>query len=324
MFFFAFPRIIRQFNEIRNEILARRPTAVILVDYPDFNLRLARSLRRKGYKGKIIHYISPSVWAWRRGRIKLMEKHLDLLLTIYPFEKDYFSNTNLHVEYVGNPLQEVIHAYQYRDDWITEVGIPDTNGLISVFPGSRPSEIINNLPTQLKAMQMFRENHPNSRFGISCANNSLKTTIEKQLHHQGFTPGKETYLVPADYRYELMRDSHTALAKSGTVTLELALHKRPTVVSYTTTAFNRFILQYFINPGLTNYCIVNIIANKRLFPEFIEDVVTADKIYHALKTIHNDHKKREEMIEGCEEISKRLDGEHASEKAAKAIKELLS
>ena len=131
------PKLARQFYQLRNHILSTRPKGVVLIDYPGFNLRMAAALRKKGYQGKIIQYVSPSVWAWGKHRIEMMANTLDILLTIYPFENQYFQGSSLNVEYVGNPLYEYIKTYHYDEQWKKKLNLAETNNLIALFPGSR-------------------------------------------------------------------------------------------------------------------------------------------------------------------------------------------
>ena len=148
----ALPRLWKHFYSLRNRILAEQPDAVILIDYPGFNLRLARALRQQGYGGKIIQYICPSVWAHGKQRIETLSLHYDLLLTIYPFESTYFEQSLLPVKYVGNPLEENIRTYSYQENWKETLHLPSSEHLIALFPGSRLGEIKKHVPMQLKRL----------------------------------------------------------------------------------------------------------------------------------------------------------------------------
>ncbi|NGX55476.1 MAG: Lipid-A-disaccharide synthase, partial [Chlamydiae bacterium] len=196
----AAPRLFATFRKIKREILELQPKGVVFIDYPDFNMRLAKALRKKGYTGKLIHYVCPSVWAWRKARIKDLTQTLDLLLTILPFEKNCFSHTQLPVTYIGHPLVAAIDHHAYDPDWN-----PEGKKYLSIFPGSRPSEIALNLPLQLQAAKPFADELP---LAISVAHPDLEQPIREILAK---TVLKAT-LVPNHHRYELMRDSHVALA----------------------------------------------------------------------------------------------------------------
>lgn len=318
----SLPRLIQQFLTVRQTILTQSPDAVILIDYPGFNLRLAKSLRKKGYQGKIIQYVSPSVWAWGPERAIEMAKSYDLLLTIFPFEQAYFSKTSLKVQYVGSPIQEQIRSHSYDDLWKTAVGIPQTASLIALFPGSRTGEITRNLPLILEAALLQKHAHPESVFGISCANEILRPQVQAIVDR--FDSLKQSvYFVPKTYTYELMRDSKCAVAKSGTVTLELAMHHCPTVVIYQLTSLNRFYAKYILKTNLPYYCIVNVFAGKEVFPELIKEGLTVPNIYERLESLYSNHAKREKCLFECHELCHRIGTSQASKRAAQTILELL-
>ena len=318
------PQIIRQFRFIRRSILELQPDGVILIDYPDFNLRLADHLRKKGYRGKIMYYISPTVWAWRKGRIALMTKNLDLLLTIYPFESQYYQGSSLPVTYVGNPLREYLKNYSYDPAWKEAVQIPSDAPILALFPGSRPGEIERNLPLQLQSVYRLLEQTGATRHvAISCDALGHTAALLQVAKKCGWPANKKLYFVPRKYTYELMRDSHTALAKSGTVTLELALHHVPTVVIYKMTTFNYVVAKYLMRLNLPRYCIVNILLQKEAFTECIEYGLTVQNISEQLSKVDSPGAHRSACLMDCQSLSTILHGEDASTCAAEAILERL-
>ncbi|MEI8124222.1 MAG: lipid-A-disaccharide synthase [Parachlamydiaceae bacterium] len=318
----ALPRLFKHFFTIRRTILETSPDAVILVDYPGFNLRMANSLRKKGYSGKIIQYISPSVWAWGSYRAIEMAKTFDLLMTIYPFEAPYFSKTTLKVDYVGSPVKEQIALHQYKDDWKSEVGIPDSKQIVALFPGSRSGEIKRNLQIILEAAVLLKQKHPEVIFGISCADDFLEQMLHQVIDR--FVELKNSiFIVPKKYRYELMRDSRCAVAKSGTVTFELALHQRPTVVVYRLTPLNRFYAKYILRTNLPFYCIVNVFLGNEIFPELIKKGLTAANIFGHLRSLYSDSPEREQCLKGCQRLSQKIGSSRTSIRAAESVMELL-
>ncbi len=316
------PKLRKNFHHVLDYLLEKKPDGIILIDYPGFNLRLAKALRKKGFRGKIIHYIAPTVWAHGKERIQQMGETLDLLLTIYPFEAAYFAKTPLAVEYVGNPLQEYIGLHPYDDQWKEKVGIPPaTTHLVSLFPGSRQGEIARNLPAILAAAKRFKEDCPEAIFALSCSHPELIPSLHSTLKTSG---PQDVYIVPSKYRYEMMRESRTAVAKSGTVTLELALHQCPTVVVYKLTFLNWLFAKLILRLKLPYYCIANILRGSVVFPELIEHGFSADNIYTHLKEFHFDEKKRSRCLAECLEIQNMGKGKYASQQAAKKILELLA
>lgn len=315
----SLPRLWKQFNRVRDYILKFSPDMVIFVDSPSFSLRMAKVLRKRGYKGKIVQYICPTVWAWGTHRIKEMEANFDLLLTIYPFEKAYFNDTKLPVVYVGNPIQEMISQYHYQSNWREELGVRNVSHLIAIFPGSRVGEITKNLKKQLQTAKLLKVIHPEICFGISCAQESNVPLIKNILDENGLKLNQDVFFVPKKYSYELMKDCRSAIAKSGTVTLELALHQRPTVVVFEVSTFNRLIAQHILKVNLPYYCIVNILANKSIYPELIVSGFTPENLLKMLLQLDEEGVAREICIAGCKEVSDMLQGQDASERAAEAV-----
>lgn len=313
-----FPSLYKKFYLIRDHILKSNPKVLLLIDYPGFNLRLAKSLRKQGWKGKIIHYICPSVWAWGKGRVKTLAENVDELLTIYPFEKDFFAKTPLKVSYIGNPVVESVKRAQLQTNWRSIAGLPEkTERLISIFPGSRQAEIERNLPIQLEALELIKAALPNSTFAISVTSPKIQSYITPILSESKL----KVHLIPSQFNYELMNESTSAIAKSGTVTLELALHHCPTAVIYGLTALNRFIAKNIIRLNLPYYCIVNIVKKDKVFPELIEKGFDPVSIAQAVITLETDPAARKHTIDGCKSIMDLLGSSSASQNAAKAIVE---
>lgn len=302
----SLPRLIKQFRHLRRVILEHSPKVVIFIDSPSFSLRMAKSLRQRGYKGKIVQYTCPSVWAYGKERIKALEAHFDLLLTIYPFEVDYFQHSSLPTKYVGNPLKERIQEHHYTE--IKQSKSP----LLALFPGSRPGEILRNLPQQLEAYKILLKNGHEIDGAISCSHVHLLPLIEKAIHDAGLK--KENFiLIPKELTYDLMRYSKAAIAKSGTVTLELALHSCPTVVIYGLTWLNRMMAKHILRLNLPFYCIVNILAGKKVFPELIAEKVTAQSLYQSIERLLNDDSARQTCIAECQSINQLLGPQKASQ-----------
>ncbi len=296
--FKSLPRLYADFKKIRTLILNRKPEAVILIDYADFNMRLAASLRKKGYQGKIVHYVCPSVWAWRKNRVFSMAKNLDLLLTILPFEKNCFNQTKLDVTYVGHPLVSVIDNYKYGEPLKTK------EPLIAIFPGSRRHEIEINLPLQIKAAKEL-----GLPVAVSVARPELQGLIEKHA-------GKDALLVPCEKRYELMKSASCALATSGTIILELGLHSVPTVVTYKMSALNCILGKYIFRINLPSYTLVNLICEKKVYPEFIHRFLSTKEIGHSLKKLLE---QSEQCQQECANLRSRLTRDNANLKAAQTI-----
>lgn len=312
---FSLPKLVKRFSEIRNHILKSQPKAVIFIDYPGFNLRLAQSLRKRGFKNKLVHYIAPTVWAWGKNRIQKMAKSLDLLLTIFPFEEEFFKESSLKVNYVGNPIMSALQNYVYKEGWQKRIAV--NKELIAVFPGSRQGEIKRNFPLHLRAMALLKKELPHLQFAVSLVSADLLPLIKKiaeDLHFQDFE------IVEKSFSYDLMRFAKAAIAKSGTVTLELALHGCPTVVTYELSRLNYLIAKHLIKIDLPHYCISNILLQETLFPEMIGiDLCPNLLAQKALSILHQPAEIKERAL-----LLKQLLGEqNASENAAEAIGKLI-
>ncbi len=296
---------------------------MVLIDYPGFNLRLAASLRKQGYKGKLIHYVCPTVWAWGKHRIPQMEKTLDSLLTIFPFEAKSFDGSKLDVKYVGHPLLEILNEHIYHEDFRKEMQIPETAEILGVFPGSRQGEVMRNFPRQLEAAKVLKEQVPDMFIGVSVASEELRKPIERIIHEQGLILGKDVAMIPQHMRYDLMKSCRAAIATSGTITLELGLHGVPSVIVYVLASLNYFLARYVFRLILKHYCIVNIICDKTVFPELIHHNFSADGAAFHLRQLWADDAARKECLEGCRELQEQLHQLDGSKQAANAVLELL-
>jgi lipid-A-disaccharide synthase len=308
--FLSLPRLALFFFSLRKKILALDPNVFVGIDYPGLNLKLYRSLKRKGFRGSLIHYISPTVWAWKRGRIKTMEETLDRLLTILPFEKECFASTTLAVKYVGHPLVETLTAFKANPCWRAQHQLAPKDKILALFPGSRKQEIERNLPLMFRVARRLRELDPALKIGVSIAHPEKEAFIRSQRMPGCF------YFTEAD-TYDLMHQAHLALAKSGTVTLELALHRTPTVVQYAIGSLDLFIAKRIIKLNLPYYSLPNLILQREVFPELFGPRLTEEMLWFQARTLWFDLPARERMQRGCDEVKMHL-GEGSASAAAVA------
>ncbi len=297
----SLPKLYRLLQRAKNAILKESPQGIVFIDYPGFHLKLAKMLRKGGYKGKLIHYISPSVWAWKKGRISLMEKYLDLLLTILPFEKRCFEHTSLPVKYVGHPLARPFnHSRKKRKH------------LLAIFPGSREKEVKRNLKEQLKAACALQKQDPSLEIAVSVAHSNLLPVISPLLE-------KNIQLFDPEKQWDLMETCCVAIATSGTVTLELALRKTPTVVTYRLTALDQWLAQKIFRIRLPFYALPNLIANMEVFPEFFGKHFTAQSLQKALFLFLKQKTLRQQCEKECQKIIDQLGDGSAPQAAAHHI-----
>ena len=295
--FKTLPKLVRLFFQIRNTILKLNPEAVVFIDYPGLHLRLAKSLRKKGYQGKLIHYICPTVWAWGKKRVPQMAKTLDSLLTIFPFEPKCFAHTSLKTEYIGHPLAEAIRNFVPKNMFKGKI--------LGVFPGSRLSEIDRNLQLQLHAAKTLKQLDPDLEIYVS----ELRIPLNLP----------DVHVVKSENRYELMDASHMAIATSGTVNLELALFQTPTVVNFFIRKLDCFIAQKLLRINLPYYCIANIILNRQVFPELYGPNLTEESLLFWAQKLWFDEKARDRCKKGWLDVLKSLGINKAQEVGAHSI-----
>ncbi len=298
--FFALPRLIKQFYTLRREILKRNPKVCLFIDYPGFNLAMEKSLRKKGFKGQICHYICPSVWAWGKKRIPKMEKILDYLFVIFPFEKQFFNPEKLKCLFVGHPLVQRI-----AEEKPAPITLPQGR-ILALFPGSRAKEIDRNLSMQLKCAEKLMLEWPDLHIALSVTSSQLLPLIKKYI-----PPTLPVIFVEAKDTYALMRAAHMAIAKSGTVTLELALHGVPTVVTYGISPVDLFIARTILRINLPFYCIVNIVAQKEVFPELFGPYLTDARLLEATRRFLLYPQVFQECKENCRSLYNSLAGQSA-------------
>ncbi len=303
----ALPRLIVYLNQLANAIVKQQPEMVIIIDQPSFGIKLAKKIRKHGYRGKIVQFVAPTVWAWKKKRAQEMAEYFDLLLTLFDFEPQYFADTKLKTVFAGHPIVELI-----ANDNSMSLCLDPDRPILSIFPGSRPAEIKRNLDKQLKAAQAYCKKFPSTQIAISAAKKDVGD----------LPPG--IILVPFNARYELMKKSHLAIAKSGTVTLELALLKVPTVVTYELSFLNYFMAKYVMKVDkMPFFSIVNILAKKEVFLERIKGPVTSADIAKALEILQNP-KRYEECVQDCNALKEHVAGTTLPiQTCAKEICELL-
>ncbi len=287
--------------------LQRRPDAVILVDYPGFNLRLAVRTHAAGIR--TFYYICPQVWAWNRGRIPRMASIVDLLLAIFPFEKAVFEGTPLRVEFVGHPLvDEINEALSEPPAPLPWQGDPR----IALLPGSRAQEIRRILPCLCDAAVQIERQRPGASFLIPTPGPDAERLIRTMLAELPVKPARLAF-APGGTR-QVLRQAHAALVTSGTATLESALLMCPTVVVYRTSPLTYFLGRRLVR--VPHIGIVNVIAGRRICPEFIQHATTGANLAGALLPLLDDSHARREMLRGFEEVKSLLGPGGAAARAA--------
>ncbi|MBG0777371.1 MAG: lipid-A-disaccharide synthase [Desulfovibrionaceae bacterium] len=265
------PTILKLLSTIKAELVRRRPDAVILVDAPSFNFRVAKMAHGLGIP--VHYYISPKLWAWNTGRVRFVRDHVRRMLCILPFEVEFYRRHGLDVDYVGNPLVDAV-AEELEDagraDW---AGAPEEpgSGVVGVLPGSRRKEIEGLLPVFGEAARILTARLPSVRFEIVRA-----PSVREERLRELWPRDVEARILPPEGRYAAMRGWETALAASGTVTLETALLGVPTVVAYKLSALTFALARRFVR--VEHVALPNLILGERLFPELLQHEATGPAV----------------------------------------------
>jgi lipid-A-disaccharide synthase len=268
----AAPMFISALRELTAAASEREPDVVVLVDFPDFNLRLARSLKKKGFR--VIYYISPQLWAWRSYRVRSIRKYVDLLITILPFEKDWYSKKGItHVEYVGSPLALEVHPQQAKEEFCDKNGIDPTRPIVAFLPGSRHKEIIRILPVMLEAAALMSQKRDEIQFVIGLAPGRTMDEVSAARENL-VAKGVELpeFRTTINETYDLLNASDAAAVTSGTATLETGILGTPMAIVYKTSAFNYKLLRPLIS--VEHFGLINLIAGERISRELIQDEFT--------------------------------------------------
>ncbi|HEX5654616.1 MAG TPA: lipid-A-disaccharide synthase [Chitinophagaceae bacterium] len=308
--------IFRNLAFCKDDILVYRPDALILIDYPGFNLRIASWAREQGLR--VIYYISPQVWAWKENRVKQMIQNIDKMLVILPFEKEYFKKKwNWEVEYVGHPLVEVIENFKKENIPPSPLPIHNLNSsnspIIALLPGSRKQEILKKLPVMLDVTKSF----PGYQFIVAKApgvEDSFYDELLKEYNNVSYVSNRT---------YELLMQAKAALVTSGTATLETALFEVPEVVCY-----KGSFLSYEIGKRLVKVkyiSLVNLIMDKLVVHELIQHDLTAANLSRELEQLLNNEERRAELVADYKALKELLgrDG-NASARAAASIHQFLT
>lgn len=266
----ALPMFLRTMKTLRAAVVEQNPDVAILVDFPEFNLRLARHLKKQG--AKVVYYISPQLWAWRKYRLSTVRKYVDLMLTILPFEKDWYARHGVeHVEYVGSPLAREVHPNRSKEQFCSDHGLDPTKPIITLLPGSRHKEIVRILPVMVAASAKLALANADSQFLIAIGSANQRNEIDQ------ITAGSQVNLtILENQTYDALNASDAAAVTSGTATLEAGIIGTPLVVVYKTSVINYRLFEPIID--VPHYGLINLIAEDRLATELIQDAFTSDTL----------------------------------------------
>jgi lipid-A-disaccharide synthase len=310
------PRIRQVFDALLKEADRRHPAGAVLIDFPDFNLRLARELKRRGVR--VVYYISPQVWAWRKGRVKLISRVVDRMLVLFPFEVDFYQRSRVNAVHVGHPLVDEVPVLPQT--W--ERGDPGAEGRpyrIALLPGSRRSEIRALLPTLLAAVRVLGERLP-IQVRLIQAPTIRRELLEENIALAGLPPRMPVEIVGAD-RFEAVADSHLALCASGTATLEVGLLGTPMIVVYRLAAWTYLLARMLVK--LPHVSLVNLVLEQGVVPELIQGEASPEGIASEAERILREPAVRDAMRAGLAGLRDRLGEGGASRRAAGEVADAL-
>src|SRR5438093_2366152 len=302
----------KQFRETLKEIQESKPDAVVLIDYPGFNLRLARALRRQSHSEKTIYYISPQVWAWNRRRVKKMARFIDLVLCIFPFETDLYAASGLRAVFVGHPMIERLETQKIDNR-------RDSN-LIGLFPGSRSREVRKIFPVMIETARRLLQFNPTLRFQVAAASEELAREMSEMLRAKQLADG-QTIEIAVGQTAAIMQRVFLGIVASGSATLEAAYFRMQFVMIYKVACPTDVAARLAVNVDFLG--MPNLLAGKEVVPEFIQQQAKPGAIAKAAQPLMEDARTRERMISEFDAIVSKLGGSGASERAARAISKRL-
>lgn len=292
----------------KKDILRYIPDVIVLIDYAGFNMRIAKFAKQEGIK--VFWYISPKVWAWNQSRALKLKANVDQMFVILPFEKNFFKKFGWDVDYVGNPVLDAIKAHQSNVDFKQKNNINPTNKIVALLPGSRQQELKKIIPL----MAGVASGMADYQFVVAAVNNLSQDLYSdlKKLPNVKFMN---------DASYDLLHIADAAIVTSGTATLETALFRVPQVVVYKTSGLTYWIARMIIKVRFIS--LVNLVADKEVVKEMIQDDASVGKVSAELKQILTDNRYRENMLKEYDEIIRILDTGSASENTARLMLEYL-
>jgi len=302
--------IKKKINETVEEILKFKPDILFTVDSPDFTLRVAKEVKKNNPSIKMIHFVAPQVWIWRERRIKQLKYFIDHVLLLFPFEKKYFDRENIQSTFVGHPLLE--EQKKSKID-ISQI-IKDNKKILSIYPGSRLSEINILTPILFDFVKMMNEKYKDLFFVFHSTNEHVQL-IQNLLLKEGF---KNCGAIGDEkIKFNILRSSMFAVAKSGTISLEICNAKIPSIIIYKIGMINFFIVKMLVKVKYAN--IINIAANEEVIPELLQSKCNSKNIYNTVDKLLNDKKLLEEQVIKIQSIISEFKTNRSSEIACKVL-----
>ncbi|MDI6736300.1 MAG: lipid-A-disaccharide synthase [bacterium] len=306
------PKFFRRLKEVSNYLKTTKPDLLILIDFPEFNMRLAKTAKRLGIP--TVYYIPPTAWAWRRGRAKTMAKSVDKVISIFDFEAKVYQEAGNNVEFVGHPLLDIVVAERTKEEACQAFNLDSTKKIIGILPGSRKKEIKVLLPIMLSAVEEIHRQLPDVQFILPLAPTlSLKDISPLTTHHSPLT-------IVENATYEVMNISDLLIVASGTATLEAACLQTPMIIVYKVNWLTGQLGKLLVHTG-GFIGLPNIVAGKQVVPELLQVRANPGDICHYAIDLLQDGQKKEAMLKELRQVREKLGSSGATRRAAEdAIK----
>lgn len=308
-------RITKAYVRLKSILKHVRPDLLILIDYPDFNIHLASIAKR--CKVPVLYYISPQVWAWRRGRVKKIARLVDRMAVILPFEQEFYRRRGMLVDYVGHPLQDSAPRDLKRGEVIRELGLQNSGPILGLLPGSRKEEVMNLLPVMIKAAEIISSHYPALKCLLPLASTVSSDLVLSMI---GRTHLQIEILQGGIYR--ALGSCDLALVASGTATLETAIMEVPMVIVYRVSPISFWIAKMVVK--VPHIGLVNLVAGERIVPELVQDEVTPERLAREALSILQSSQENENMVNRLRAVRERLGKGSASERTAEIAMEIMA
>jgi lipid-A-disaccharide synthase len=300
--------LYRVFRRLAERIETEPPTAAILIDFPDFNLRLAKRIKHAG--SPVFYYIGPQVWAWREGRVKQIKELVDKMLVIFPFEEDIYRKAAIDVEFVGHPLMNMVRTTKSKEEFCAKYHLDPRKPVVALLPGSRTKEVRFILPTLCSAVELIAAGKPDAQFVLPLAPGMDAHLVENIIQGRPIT-------VVANDTYNAIRYSRAAVVASGTATLETALLGTPEVIVYRISPATWFLGKFLLKVRL--FGMVNIILGEEVVPELFQDRMTPEAVARVTLRLMDDVWLQSRIRGNYEKLRRQLGGGNAAERVADAV-----
>ncbi|GEL73545.1 lipid-A-disaccharide synthase [Myxococcus virescens] len=308
------PRILQILKGLAEAAAERKPDVAILVDIPDFNLRLAKKLKALGVP--VAYYVSPMIWAWRRGRVRTIKRLVDRMLCILPFEEDFYREAGVSARYVGSPVVEQVPSPDTATAFRERLGLAKDAPTLALLPGSRMGEIRRLLPDMVEAAKRLSAERPGLQVVVPLAPTIDREEITSRFEGSGVTPILVEGRAP-----EVVGASDAAVVASGTAVLEAGLMQRPLVVVYRVSLITYWVGRLMLKVAFVS--LINLLAGRRVVPELLQGEMTPERIAEEVRRVWIPGAPREEMLQGLAEMRGRLGETGAATRAAESVLELL-